>query len=55
MFYTVKYLKKEKPKRVSRLIDDVFVGRVMATLRDAGVLNLKANSSNEYGLVIYPK
>ncbi|SCW34358.1 DUF3800 domain-containing protein [Eubacterium ruminantium] len=55
LFYTVKYLKKEKPKRVSRLIDDVFVGRVMATLRDAGVLNLKANSSNEYGLVIYPK
>lgn len=55
LFYTVKYLKKEKPKRVSRLIGDVFVGRVMATLRDAGVLNLKANSSNEYGLVIYPK
>ena len=55
LFYTVNYLKKEKPKRVSRLIDDVFVGRVMATLKDAGVLNLKANSSNEYGLVIYPK
>ena len=55
LLYTVKYLKKEKPKRVSRLIDDRFVGSVMATLKEAGVLNLKANSANEYGLVIYPK
>ena len=55
LFYTVRFLKKEKPKRVCRLIDDRFVGSVIATLKEAGVLNLKANSSNEYGLVIYPK
>ena len=55
LFYTVRFLKKEKPKRVCRLIDDRFVGSVIATLKEAGVFNLKANSSNEYGLVIYPK
>ena len=55
LYYTVKYLNKGIPKRASRLIDNGFVGSVMATLREAGVLNLKANSSNEYGLVIYPK
>ena len=55
LYYTVKCLKKEMPKRVSRLIDERFVGRVIATLKNAEVLNLKANSSNEFGLVIYPK
>ena len=55
LYYSVKYLKKEKPKRVSRIIDDRFVGSVIATLKESGVLNLKANGSNEYGLVIYPK
>lgn len=55
LYYSVYYLKKDKPKRVSRLIDDRFVGSVMATLKASGVLNLKANSANEYGLVIYPK
>ena len=55
LYYTVRYLKKEMPNRISKLIDYRFVGSVMATLREAGVINLKANNSNEYGLVIYPK
>lgn len=55
LYYTVKYLNKEKPKRVSKLIDDIFVGRVIATFKSAGVLNIKANSANKYGFVMYPK
>ncbi len=55
LYYSVNYLKKNKPKRVNRLIDDNFVGSVMATLKAGDVLNLKANSANKYGLVIYPK
>ena len=55
LYYMIKCLKKEMPQRAGKLIDEKFVGSVMATLKEAGVLNLKANSSNEYGLVIYPK
>ena len=46
---------KELPKRVGNIIDKNFVGRVMATLKQADKLNLKANERNTYGLVIYPK
>ena len=55
LYFTVKYLNKPKPKRVSRLIDDEFVKEVLVTLRRNGVLNLKANKSNEFGNVRYPK
>lgn len=48
-------MNKPKPKRESRLIDDEFVKEVLVTLRRNGVLNLKANKSNEFGIVIYPK
>ena len=47
--------KQALPNRVGRTIDSAFVGSAMATLRDRGLLNLKANSSNPYGLVVYPK
>ena len=43
------------PNRVGRTIDSGFVGRAMATMKDRGILNLKANSKNPYGFVIYPK
>ena len=43
------------PNRVANVIDDNFVKRVMATLKKSGRINLKANESNPYGLVIYPK
>ncbi|OUN89617.1 DUF3800 domain-containing protein [Blautia sp. An46] len=46
---------KDLPKRVMNVIDKNFVGRVMATLKQSGRLNLKANEKNTYGLVIYPK
>lgn len=43
------------PNRVANVIDNNFVKRVMATLKTSGRLNLKANESNQYGFVIYPK
>ncbi len=55
LYYIVNMLKKSKPNRVSNIIDDHFVKRVLITLKKAGVLNVKANNDNEYGLVIYPK
>lgn len=43
------------PARVASLIDCNFVKKVMDTLRYYGRLNLKASTTNEYGMVIYPK
>lgn len=40
---------------MANVIDKNFVGRVMATLKQAEKINLKANEKNTYGLVIYPK
>ena len=49
-------IKKGKlPNRISKLIDEAFIKRVMITFKSKGVLNLKASASNEFGLVIYPK
>ena len=47
-------LEKLRNKIIQNLIDEEFVGRVMATFNKNGVLNTKA-SSNKHGLVIYPK
>lgn len=55
LYYKTHIMNKTLPNRVGRVIDDVFVRRVMATLKEGDVLNLKANGSNSYGLVIYPK
>ena len=46
---------KPLPNRVKNIIDESFVKSVMKTLKVAEKLNLKANSSNTYGIVIYPK
>ncbi len=54
LYYKTHYKKEALPNRVGRVIDDVFVGRIMATLNSGGVLNLRA-SRNDYGLVIYPR
>ena len=55
LYYKTHYKKENLPSRVRRLIDDKFVGRVIATLSNhgKGVLNELA-SPNKYGLVIYP-
>lgn len=58
-YFTHLYFKtviKKEPlsKRIARTIDITFIKRFMATMKESGVLNLKA-SKNSYGLVIYPK
>jgi hypothetical protein len=53
LYYKTRYQKESLPSRVGRLIDNDFVGSVMATLSSKGVLNEKA-STRKYGLVIYP-
>lgn len=47
--------KKPLPSRVNNVIDEHFINRVLRTFEYYGRLNLKASSSNDYGLVIYPK
>ena len=42
-------------QKFGRVVDEKFISRIMATLRESKKLNLKANSNNTYGLVIYPK
>lgn len=54
LYYLTRYKKGTLPNRVSRLIDNDFVGRVMAAFAQGNILNLKA-SPEKYGLVIYPK
>ena len=42
------------PNRVSNVVDSTYIKRVLVTLKNAGKLNLKANETNQYGIVIYP-
>lgn len=53
LYYKVHYKKQDLPKRVGRVVDENFLGRVLATIKPN--INLKANSNDNYGLVIYPK
>lgn len=55
LYFKTEYRQEGLPKRVANVIDDGFVKRVLVTLKKAGRLNLKANETNPYGLVIYPK
>lgn len=55
LYYKTQSKKEALPNRVGRIIDKEFVGRVLATFKEGGILNLKANQSNSFGLVIYPK
>lgn len=52
--YLTRYKNKQLPNRVGNLIDNEFVGKVMATFSTNGILNEKA-SREKYGLVIYPR
>lgn len=54
LYYMAKYENRPLPNRVGRLIDFVFVSRVIATFETNNILNLKA-SSEQHGFVIYPK
>lgn len=55
LYFELTYRKHNLPKRVANVIDDMFVKRVMITLKNSERINLKANELNPYGLVIYPK
>lgn len=55
LYFKIEYRKETLPKRIANVIDENFVRRVMITLKKSGRINLKANESNPYGLVIYPK
>ena len=55
LYYKINYKKQALPNRVGRTIDEKFVRSAMATMKRGKILNLKANNSNRYGLVIYPK
>lgn len=55
LYYKTQIKRQALPNRVGRTIDEEFIRRSMATMKDRELLNLKANSSNPYGLVIYPK
>ena len=58
-FFSDLYYRIEKgdslPKRVERVVNNRFVGQVMATLKEGEVLNLKATLNHKYGFVIYPR
>lgn len=55
LYFKTHYKNEALPNRVAKVIDKGFVGNAMATLKAGGVLNTKASSENEYGLVIYPR
>lgn len=52
-----KLIEKQEPlsKRASKIIDKNFLTRTMATFKVGGILNSKATSDNNIGLVVYPK
>lgn len=43
------------PSRIQNILTKEDIINVMNTLKDKGVLNLKAAQTNDYGLVIYPR
>lgn len=43
------------PNRVAKLIDESFINSTFATFKSGNILNTKASSANNLGLVIYPK
>lgn len=55
LHYKVNVMHGSLPNRAMRVIDNEFVGRVMATLKKGDLLNLKAAQSHPFGCVIYPK
>ena len=54
LYYKIYEQNGAMPNRAARVIDNAFVGRVMATLKKDGLLNLKA-STHPFGFVIYPR
>lgn len=55
LYYKTNIKQDNLPNRIQDVIDNTFVMSVMDALGRNGRLNLRANSDNQYGLVIYPK
>ena len=55
LYYKITELQGSIPNRAAKVIDNTFVMRVLATLKDGGLLNLEAAHGHPYGLVIYPR
>lgn len=55
LYYRAIDKKEPLPNRVSRVTDQIFIQRVMLTLAEGNVLNLKASTHHRYGFVIYPR
>ena len=55
LYYRTVEKNEPMPKRVKRVVDEEFVKDIMTLFKNGGILNLKASSSNHFGLVVYPK
>lgn len=55
LYYRIEEKNEPMPKRVKKVVDEEFVRDIMTVFKDGGILNLKASSSNHFGLVVYPK
>ena len=55
LYYKTQIHNKPLPKRVGQLIDDEFILNTMNYFKDHEIFNMKANTNNDYGLVVYPR
>lgn len=55
LHYRVFEKKESVPRRVARIVDEIFIEKVLKTFKDSGILNLKASNSHPFGFVVYPK
>ena len=55
LYYKCFYLNESLPNRVATLMTPEKIRNTMDYLKANRILNLKANSGNDYGIVIYPK
>lgn len=55
LYYRTKVLGKPLKPRISNVIDIDQIEKMLDYFKDSGVFNLKANQSNQYGFVVYPK
>ncbi len=55
LYYKYVAMNMPLPKRISNVFDKEHIIATMKALKNGGVLNLKATSKNQYGIVIYPR
>lgn len=55
LYYEYALPNKDLPKRISKLVSNEEIIKVMESLRQYGKLNLKASYSDPFGIVVFPK